>query len=116
MNIKDEYGFTLTEVLACLVILGIIAITVVFVIRGTMASSLTQIDTTHDNQILDAARNYSLEINKPFKNGYECITVKELVDYGYLNSMDNLNRKIKITKNMQTRVIEKIEFDDNCIN
>ena len=115
MNIKDKSGFTLTEVLVCLVILGIVFIAVTFVFRGTLATSLTQIDVISDVQIFDAARYYSIEMNKPFKDGYECITIKELIDYGYLNdNIDDVNKKVKITKNMQTKVIENIEFDDNC--
>lgn len=114
MSFKNNHGFTLTEVLACLVILGIVFITVTFVFRGTMATSLTQIDSISDNQIFDAARYYSMETNKQFKNGYECITIKELIDYGYLSNVSDVNRKVKITKNMQTKVIEKIEFDDKC--
>lgn len=115
MIIKDKSGFTLTEVLACLVVLGIIFITVTFLFRGTLATSLSQIDVIGDSQIYDAARYYSVEVNKPFKDGYECITVKELIDYGYLNNnVNGIERKVRITKNMQTKVIEKIEFDDKC--
>ena len=115
MNIRDKRGFTLTEVLACLVILGIIFIVVALAFRGTMATSLTQMDDVSDSQILEAARYYSIEVNKPFNNGYECITVQELIDYGYLNNnINGTEKKVKITKNMQTKVIEKIEFDDKC--
>ena len=111
---NNRKGFTLTELLAGLVIVAILCGMVIYLLRGTFASTMTQTTNASDNLILDAAKSYALETNAFGKNDYACITVQELKAYGYLKNADNDNRIVKVFRNNATKVIEEIEFVNAC--
>ena len=111
---NNRNGFTLVELLASLVIIAILFGIVIHLFRGTYASTMTQIDNVSDNQIYNAAKVYVIETNAFNSMNYACVTIKELVDYGYLSNVENTDRLIKIVRNNQTKVIEEITYVDVC--
>ena len=111
----NNKGFTLIEVLSVLVIITIVFITGFYILRGTTATTLTQMEEAVDSQIYDAARSYVIETNRQFnRSGYTCVSLQELMDYGYLRNVDDPKRLVKITKNYKTKVIEEIKYVESC--
>jgi len=111
----NKKGFTLIELLAVLAIIGLITVISFYLIRGTTATTLTQIENIENHELYQAASNYVMEQNKPFNSdGYLCITLKDLVDLGYAKGVTNTSKMIKITRNNKTKVIEEIEYVDEC--
>ena len=100
----NNKGFTLMELLAVLVIIGVVFGITFYILRGTMATSLTQMDEAVNNQIYEAAKSYVIETNQ----------LQELIDYGYVNNVDNPQQIIKITRNLETKVIEEIKYVEKC--
>lgn len=114
----NKKGFTLVELLASLVILGVIIVIIVHVSSGTLATSSLQIDRISDNHIFDAARSYVMEQSVTFNDdGYVCVSVNDLISYGYFDNTieDNLKSKIiKVSRNNTTKVIESIYYVNGC--
>jgi len=116
----NNKGFTLFELLGCLVILAVILGIGLYTTRGTLATTLSTLTDVSRNEIFDASKMYILE-NKTtwFNNGeeYTCLTVDNLVDAGYFESGEVTTYKndiIKIVRDSKTRVVEKIEFVSEC--
>ena len=110
-------GFTLVELLACLVLLGLVLTIGIIANKNALATSLTQFRNVSDNEVFIAARNYVDGENVSFKKNYACVTVKELVDYGYLDAVNNADIQEKIVKvsiNKKTKVINKITYVKKC--
>ena len=111
---NNRKGFTLTELLAGLVIIGILFGVVLYLLRGTFASTMTQYSNISDNEIFEAARSYVLETNAFKDNEYACVTVKGLSDYGYVKNAPYDTRIVKVIRNNVTKVIEEIKYVDEC--
>ena len=110
----NNKGFTLMELLAGIVIVGILFGMVFYLLRGTFGSTMTQYNMASDNMIFEAADSYALEYNAFGNNDYACVTVKELGDYGYLKNVGEDTRIIKIIRNGITKVIEETKYVDEC--
>ncbi len=114
----NKKGFTLIEMLACLALLGIILTIGILVSKDTLATTMTQLSNVSDSEVYQAVRYYVVEENTNFNNqGYTCVTLKDVIDMGYLkgNFDEEFKKKIvKVEKNMNTLVIESIEYDDSC--
>jgi len=116
----NSEGFTLFELLGCLIILGIILSIGLYSARGTLATTDTIMNKISKNDIYDAAGLYVIEYPKSWYSGYEeytCVSVEELVDYGYFDTdevIDYLGKNIKIVRDSSTKVINKTEFVDVC--
>ena len=110
----NNKGFSLVELLASLVIIAILFGVVVYLVRGTYSTTMTQFDTIDDRQVFSSAKSYSLETNAFGTNDYACITIKELIDYGYLSNKNYEDKIIKLTRNNTTKVIEEIKYVDKC--
>ena len=111
----NNKGFTLMELLAVLVIIGVVFGITFYILRGTMATSLTQMDEAVNNQIYEAAKSYVIETNQQFnRSGYACVSLQELIDSGYVSNVDNPQQIIKITRNLETKVIEEIKYVEKC--
>ena len=111
-------GFTLIEFLICLSLLGIVLIIGISTSHKMLSTSLVTIRAVSDNEVFTAAKNYAIENQKIF-NGkfYTCITVKDLIDYGYLADTNDITLKEKnvmIKKNKITKVIYNIDYTNNC--
>ena len=122
-------GFTLVELLATIIILGIIISIVGYVAINAINKSKEKSYKVTINEIEKDANNYLMEnINRLFfltnnDKGYEyqCVMVENLVDYGYLNNnivksnvskndTVSLNDYIYIERNKDTKSIEKVLY------
>ena len=110
-------GFTLVELLVSLAVLGIVLAIGIYSTKGTLATSLTGFRNVSDNEIFTAARNYVIGENISLENGYTCVYVKDLVDYGYIENIEStqvLDRLVKVSRSNITKTIDKINYVDTC--
>ena len=122
-------GFTLVELLATIIILGIIVSIVGYVAINAINKSKEKSYKVTINEIEKDTNNYLMEnSNRLFfltnnDKGYEyqCVMVENLVDYGYLNNnivksnvskndTVSLNDYIYIERNKDTKSIEKVLY------
>lgn len=113
----NNKGFTLIEMLACVALLAFVLTLGIIASRDTLATSLSQTAVISNNQVKEAARLYAIEMNKKWTNGTTCVTVRELVDYGYLDNnkvSDEIDNIIEITRDIKTKTIISIDYVDKC--
>ena len=110
----NNKGFSLVELLASLVIIAILFGIVIYLVRGTYSSTMTQFDTINDNEVFSSAYNYVLETNAFGTKDYACVTIKELIDYGYLSNKNYEDKIVKLTRDNNTKVINEIKYVDEC--
>lgn len=116
----NNKGFSLIELLGSLVILGVILGIGLYSARGTLGLVNDSMNEVSENEIYDAAEMYVLEnATKWINNGeeYACLTVLELVDYGYFDEGEIAkyrDNSIRIVRNGNTKVVENITFVDSC--
>ena len=111
----NRKGFTLIELLATLMIIGIIFGIAFYLIRGTTASTLTQMNEISDSEIFEAAKMYAIETNRQFnRSGYVCVSMQEFVDLGYINGNIETDKIIKLKRNIETKAIEEIKYVKSC--
>ena len=134
-------GFTLVELLATIIVLAIVlSITLYSIIRIINSTKEKSYQVTIKN-IEEHANDYLLENSERLfflthnanseddKYEYQCVTVKNLVDYGYLennitDSKVNDDRYVSredyiyIERNIKTKAIDKVVYDmdnqNNC--
>ncbi|HZG56052.1 competence type IV pilus major pilin ComGC [Paenibacillus sp.] len=82
--LKNQKGLTLVELLAVIVILGVIAAIAVPSIGGIIANSKSNADVQSEALLKDAAERYALDENLPTTT--TSVTVADLVANGYLKS------------------------------
>lgn len=78
---KNNRGFTLVELMAVIIILGIIAVIAYPLVTGTISKSKKKLSTEQINVIYDAANMYAVK-NGPDECG--CVTIDNLQKSGYL--------------------------------
>ena len=110
-------GFTLAELLAVIVILGVIAVITVPIVTKTLASYRTKLCENQIQNIKEAARIWGSDnlLSLPDKeNGTLVITLNDLQDKGYIDKDINNPRTKKIidptTKITITRVGKKYNY------
>ena len=112
---NNNRGFTLIELLATLMIISLAFVFIFNVFKGTYSLTEKGINEINDTKVFESARLYVMEVNKSFNDkGYTCLNISTLVDYGYLKYDSYEDKIIKITRNKDTYVIEKIEYVDEC--
>ncbi|WP_053376945.1 prepilin-type N-terminal cleavage/methylation domain-containing protein [Paenibacillus sp. FJAT-27812] len=87
---RNQKGLTLIELLAVLVIVGIIAAIAIPAIGGTISKSKTKADTASEKMIQEAALRYVIEQSPEPADG-TVITESTLVSGGYLNAAPTFN-------------------------
>ena len=121
---KNKKGFTLIELLAAIVILGVIMTISGVVIMNAIKNSKEKSYKVTVNEVESNANNYLTEnsdrlffLTDNVNNfEYQCVTVQNLVDYGYLkdtitkskvNDNTNVDKKdyIYIVRNIKTKAI-----------
>lgn len=117
----NRKGFTLIEMLGCLLLMAVVLGIGLYTTRGTLATSLSTLNNVSENEIFNASRMYVLENGVNWINidneEYTCLTVDGLVDKGYFkySEVSSYNDDyIKIDRNPDTKVIEKVVFVDIC--
>ena len=116
----NNKGFTLVELLACLALLGVVLGIGLYVTRDTLSTTLTTLTDVSEKEIYDTAKIYVLENKVEWKNAqveYTCITVNNLVEKGYFD-FDEItsykDKKIKLERDKQSKVIDSVRFVDSC--
>ena len=128
---KKITGFTLVELLATIIVLGVLVMIGIYVATNVIKRSKEKSYLVTISEIESNAHSYLVENNDRLsfivgtKSGkeyeYQCITIENLVDYGYLNSgitnskvNENTNvllaDYVYIERNIDTKTIEKTEF------
>ena len=117
----NNKGFSLIEMLGCIALLGIILCISLFVNRKTLATSMTTLNNISNNQIYNASMSYVMEQKVSWinynNNEYTCISVNDLIDYGYLNSnnvSDYKDNIVKVEREPITKTINDVLFVDIC--
>lgn len=131
---KNKKGFTLIELLATITLLSIIIGLVVYVALNSIKKSKEKTYSITIKNIEKNASNYLIEngtrlffLTKDENTEYQCVTVENLVDYGYIsnNSIDkskiaddkllSKNDYIYIERNINTKAITKTKYieDEN---
>lgn len=130
---KKKYGFTLTELLAVIVVLAIIfSITIIF--SGGIIGDVTKnIDDATKKIILNAANEYVIEFRKTNDKWKEnvdengeisfCVSLQSLIDKGYYDDKDEYvsknKDKILVSVRMDTSKVldfNLVENNDENIN
>lgn len=83
---KNQKGMTLIELMAVVVILGILAAVAGTAIMNSFDKSKTNADATSVKVIQEAAQRYVMDKN-PADTALTDITIQKLVDEGYLESV-----------------------------
>ena len=126
---KNKLGFTLTELLASIIVLAIICSITIYTAVNVIKSSKEKSYEVTKNEIKSNTNQYLLENNDRLvflpintdNSEYQCITVQNLIDYGYLdNNVVNSNisekEKVKktdyiyIEKSMSDKAVVKIVY------
>lgn len=85
---NKEEGFTLVELLAVIVILGIIVAIAIPAIGGILDRAGEQADDAEEQLILDAARLYDVDPETTWAEGTS-VTVETLITEGFLDTRSN---------------------------
>ena len=97
----NRKGFTLIEMLGCMLIMAIILGIGLYSARGTLATSLSTLTNISENEIYSASKIYVLENGVNWINDgteYTCITIDNLVEKGYFDEDEVLSYKDEIIK------------------
>ena len=125
---NNQKGFTLIELLATIVVLSIVVSLTIYTALNIIGNAKDKSYKVTISNIESNASNYLLEnkdklnfVSSSETTEYQCITVKNLIDYGYLN--DNitkskvkenetvdLNRYIYVERNSTTKAITKVVY------
>lgn len=121
----NKNGFTLIELLVVIAILALVLSITIYSVTGVIKNVKEKTYKVTINEVEKAAIDYLNENSDDIffiKNGsyeYQCVTVKELIDYGFLNKdvtksqindngdTINANNYIYLERNIGTKTLEK---------
>lgn len=116
----NNKGFSLVELLGCLMLLLTILCIGLYSARGTLARTFSVLDSIDENEIYNASEMYVLEYNVKWNNGieeYTCLTIRELVDKGYFNTDEvssYIDKEVKVIRDSETKVVSDVKVVDVC--
>lgn len=128
MNIYNKKGFTLVELLAVLVVLGIVVSISIYTITSIINKTKEKGYQVTLNEIKNTANDYLIEergkilfANNGDGTEYQCITITQLIQSGYLknditksliakNTTVNMNDIVIITRNQSSKVVDIIDY------
>lgn len=114
----NNKGFSLIELLVGIFLISFVFFLGLTVSRKALSTSLSGISEVSDSEVYEAAKAYTYEKSIPFNdNNYTCITVKELIDSGYLREPNDTNIKnkiVKLTRNKTFKTITNIKYVNKC--
>lgn len=120
-KILNRKGFTLIELLAVIAVLSLVLSVTIYSVTTLIRNAKEKTYATTINEMEKAAGNYSLEKNDELffvENSdhsaeYQCITVKNLIDSGFL---DNTVVKSRVTDDRMVSVDDYIYLERNIDN
>ena len=103
-------GFTLVELLAVIMLIGVVSLIAVPSIGKILKRSRLKAQESTKNELIKAAKKYSAENirNLSDDGSYKCLSVSEIEESGYISNDDIIDPK---TKKKLTGYI-KIYFDN----
>ena len=117
----NRKGFTLIEMLGCLLLLAVVLGIGLYVTRGTLATTLSTLTGVAENEIYDASKMYILENGVTWTNQdgleYVCVSVRSLIDKGYFELQEVIEYKddyVKFVREPATKVISSTKLVDIC--
>lgn len=116
----NRKGFSLIELLACLLLLGVVLYIGLYSTRGTLGKTFSVLTEISENEIYDTSEMYILENDVKWNNGdveYTCLSFRELVDVGYFDYSDvkeYIDKDIKVVRDNITKVISSVNIVDVC--
>lgn len=131
INMNSKKGFTLVELLAVIVVLGIVVSIGIYTITNAIRKTRENGYQVTINEIENTANDYLLEnsgklffISNNDGTEYQCITIQQLIDAGYfknditnsLISKDtnvNIDDYVIVNRNVSTKVVNNINFVNN---
>ena len=114
---KKNKGFTLIEILAVVIIIGLIFILVIHKITNSLKNKKNDIDVTTTNLVLSAAKLYVQDNSSKFDKidgNISCVPISMLVKKGYLDSkIKNVtdDRDITNTKSVKITYNNKFNYE-----
>ena len=116
----NNKGFSLIELLGCILLMGVVLCIGLYSTRGTLGRTFSVLTKVSENEIYDTSEMYILENDVKWNDGdieYTCLTVKDLVDKGYFDSMEvseYIDKEIKVIRDNVTKVISSVNIVDVC--
>lgn len=116
----NNKGFSLIELLGCLVLLAVILGIGLYSAKGTLSTTLTTLDSVSENEVYSVTEAYIMENQISWINNgeeYTCLTTNNLVDDGYFESKEvelYKTKKIKVVRDSVTKVISSIKLVEVC--
>lgn len=105
-------AFTLIELIAVIVILGLILVIIMPTLTDTLNRTKDKLNNTQKKQILSAARNWGMEnLNDSTNKTDRKVTIKELQNAGFLDDKEVKNLKSKT--NLEDNTTICIVYKDN---
>lgn len=105
-TLRNQKGITLIELLAVIVIIGIVAAIAVPAIGKTIDNAQTKADQASKVLVEETAVRYALDGNGTFTNNQMTVSIGTLVSQGYLNASPSFKKlgytdstNITVTKN-----------------
>ena len=89
----NKKGFTLVELLAVIVILGIIATITIFSVSDILTDSKNSLSQTQIKKVEESAKVYYLK--EGMSNNDNCVSISELISKGYIESKEVKDPKTK---------------------
>lgn len=129
----NNKGFTLVELLAVIVIVGLVLVTSTYVVTNAINNSKETGNKLNEKNIFEAARIYTIECSSDTIDcdskwiekeeiEYFCVSIDELKNKGLLKEdvtvSDENKDNIIVKRNKNNSVIKEVKFDDEnlCIN
>ena len=109
---KNRKGFTLTELLGTIVVLGIVVTSASIIILSVIKKTQAKTTDISDYNLINSAKLYVTETQTKFNKNttkkveYKCISVQELLDFGYYNEDMDINKDmlVYIERDINTKV------------
>lgn len=123
-----QNGFTLIELIGVVAIIALVMVVAVPQVMSTMTKSSVKKTETFENDLELAAESYvennwndfKVEFSNNNKNGYYCLSLETLMQYGYIKNTDidpstneviDINDKYILLQNISTNGNYKFSFD-----
>lgn len=84
-------GFTMLELLAVIVLLGVVLMIIIPVTKNTIEKSKESLLEKQINKLLLAADKYAIDNLNPLYDDYAKVTIDELISSGYIENKETID-------------------------